>query len=141
MAGPATIQAFDRLVDEARREGCLRHSGEHRAASPRTRGPEPTLTLGNYGLTDVDPAVRKRRGIALPASMALHTAAAVALAVVPLLLADALPEPEGDIRAFFVEPIAAPPPPPPPPPAARAAVASRVAPKAPAAVPAGFVAP
>jgi protein TonB len=73
--------------------------------------------------------------------MALHAAAAVALAIVPLLLADALPEPDGGTRAFFVEPIAAPPPPPPPPPpAANAAAATRVAPK-PAAAPAGFVAP
>jgi protein TonB len=141
MAGPVTIQEFGRLVDEARGEGRLRHSGEHRAAGPGARGPEPTLTLGNYGLTDVDPAVRKRRGMAMPASMALHAAAVAAIAIVPLLLADALPEPGGDIRAFFVEPIAAPPPPPPPPPAARASTAARVAPKAPAAVPAGFVAP
>ena len=44
--------------------------------------------------------------------MALHAAAALALVIVPLLLADALPEPDGGTRAFFVEPIAAPPPPP-----------------------------
>jgi protein TonB len=65
----------------------------------------------------------------------------VALAIVPLLRADALPEPARDIRAFFVEPLAAPPPPPPPPPpAARGAVAARIAPKT-AAAPMGFVAP
>lgn len=104
-------------------------------------GPEPTLTLGGYGLTDVDPAVRRRRGIAVPASMTLHAFAAAAVAVLPLLLSDTLPHPVGDIRAFFVDPIAAPPPPPPPPPAARGAAAARVAPKAKAAVPAGFVAP
>ena len=142
MAGPVTIQESERLVDEPRREGSRRHSGEHRAASPGTRGPEPTLTLGNYGLTDVDPAVRKRRGMAVPASMALHAAAMAAIVIVPLLLADVLPEPGGDIRAFFVEPIAAPPPPPPPPPpAARASALPRVAPKVSAAAPAGFVAP
>jgi protein TonB len=90
-------------------------------------------------VTDVDPDVRRRRGIAVPASMTLHAFAAAAVAVLPLLLADALPHPVGDTRAFFVDPIAAPPPPPPPPPAARAAAAARVAP--PAAVPAGFVAP
>jgi protein TonB len=141
MSGPVTIQEFERLVDDARREGTLRHSGEHRAMLPATRGPEPTLALGNYGLTGVDPAVRKRRGVALPASLLLHAAAAVALVVVPLLRLDALPEPGGDIRAFFVEPLAAPPPPPPPPPpAARSAVAARVAPKA-VAAPVGFVAP
>ncbi len=141
MAGPVTITDFDKLVAEARDEGLQRHSGEHRVSIPKRGVPEPTLTLGNYGLTDVDPAVRKRRGVALPASLALHTAAAVALAILPLLLADALPEPDGGTRAFFVEPIAAPPPPPPPPPAASAAAATRVAPKAPAAAPAGFVAP
>ena len=80
--------------------------------------------------------------MAVPASMILHAAAAIAIAIVPLLLADALPEPDGGMRAFFVEPIAAPPPPPPPPPpAARAAAATRVAPKAPRPRPAGFVAP
>jgi len=142
MAGPTTIQEFERLVDDTRREVVLSRSGEHRVATPRARGPEPSLTLGNYGLTAVDRDVRRRRELALPASVALHTAGALALAIVPLLLADALPEPSGGIRAFFVEPIAAPPPPPPPPPpAARAAAAARVAPKAPAAVPAGFVAP
>jgi protein TonB len=141
MAGPVTIQHFDGLVEEARREALERHSSEHRAVGPRPTGPEPILTLGNYGLTDVDPAVRKRRGVALPASVALHAAAAVALVIAPLLLADVLPQPDAGVRAFFIEPIAAPPPPPPPPPAARAAVAARVAPKAPTAAPVGFVAP
>jgi protein TonB len=141
MAGPVATQVFDELVDEARKEGRQRHSGEHRAAGPRPGGPEPTLTLGNYGLTDVDPAVRKRRGVALPTSMALHAAGALALAIVPLVLSDALPEPDGGTRAFFVEPIAAPPPPPPPPPPAARASVARVAPKAPVAAPVGFVAP
>jgi len=141
MAGPVTITDFDKLVAEARGEGLQRHSREHRVSTPGPGGPEPILSLGNYGLTDADPVVRKRQGVALPASMALHAAAAVALAIVPLLLVDALPEPDGGTRAFFVEPIAAPPPPPPPPPpAANVAAATRVAPKATAA-PAGFVAP
>ncbi len=105
-----------------------------------TSGPEPRLTLGNYGLTGVDPAVRKRRGLALPASLVLHATAAAALVVVPLLLGGGLPEPGGAVHAFFIEPIAAPaPPPPPPPPAARPAAAARVVPKA--AAPTGFVAP
>jgi len=140
MAGPLTIQAFGRLAEQAR-EGGLLQSTEARSAHPRTAGPEPTLTLGNYGLTDVDPAVRRRRGVAVPVSVGLHAGAAVALAVIPLLLANALPEPARDIRAFFVEPLSAPPaPPPPPPPAARAAVVARIAPKA-SVAPAGFVAP
>jgi protein TonB len=104
------------------------------------RGLGQTLRLGNYGLTGVDPAVRKRRGLALPASLVLHATAAVALLIVPLLLGDGLPEPGGAVHAFFIEPIAAPvPPPPPPPPAARPAAAARVVPKA--AAPTGFVAP
>jgi len=139
MAGPLTIQAFGQLAKEARESGSF-PPAEARERS-RAGRPEPTLTLGNYGLTDIDPAVRKRRGVAVPVSLGLHTGAAVALALVPLLLADALPEPARDIRAFFVEPLSAPPaPPPPPPPAARAALAARLAPKV-AAAPAGFVAP
>jgi len=142
MAGPVTITDFDKLVAQAREEGLQRHSGEHRVSTARVGGPELVLTLGNYGLTDVDPAVRKRQGVALPTSIVLHAAAALALAIVPLLLADALPDPDGATRAFFVEPIAAPPPPPPPPPpAANAAAATRAATKAPAVAPAGFVAP
>ncbi len=140
MAGRVTIQEFGRLVDEVRTEARQR-SGEHAAVRSGVRGPEPILTLGNYGLTDVDPGVRRRRSLALPVSMGFHAAAAAALAIVPLLLADALPQPGGDIRAFFVEPMAAPPPPPPPPPAARAVAANRVAPKPTAVAPAGFVAP
>jgi len=141
MTGPETIAAFDSLVEEARAEGLQRHSGEHRVSIPRRGGPEPILTLGNYGLTGVDPAVRKRHGLALPTSVALHAAAALAFVIVPLLLSEALPEPDGGTRAFFVEPIAAPPPPPPPPPpAARAVAATRVVPKATVA-PVGFVAP
>ncbi|HSD66815.1 MAG TPA: energy transducer TonB [Vicinamibacteria bacterium] len=140
MASP-TNDPFQRLVDDARREGSLRHSGEHRAVPSRAHGPEPPLTLGNHGLTGADPGVRWRRGLAVPASVVLHAAGALALAIVPLLLTDAIPQPARDIRAFFVEPIAAPPPPPPPPPAARASAAARVAPKAATAAPVGFVAP
>jgi protein TonB len=139
MAGPVTIDAFERLAHVCRES--LPHRVEPRAAHPRPPKPEPALTLGNYGLTDIDPAVRKRRGAALPISIGLHAGAAVALAIVPLLLAEGLPQPARDIRAFFVEPLAAPlPPPPPPPPAARGAVAARIAPKT-AAAPMGFVAP
>lgn len=88
---------------------------------------EPSLTLGGYGLTAGDPAVRGRRAVTLPASVLLHTAAALALVVVPLLTSDAIPEPQSGVRAFLVEPMSVPPPPPPP--AARPAAAPRVAPK------------
>jgi protein TonB len=50
-----------------------------------------------------------------PVSVALHVVFAVAIIVVPLLQAGLLPEPAA-VKAFFVEPMAAPPPPPPPPP-------------------------
>ena len=142
MAGPVTITDFDRLVAEARNEGRMRHSGEHRVSIARRVGPEPALTLGNYGLTDSDPAVAQRRGVALPASIVLHTAAAIAIAIVPLLLADVLPQPEGAGHARLLRradrgPSAAP---------STAAGGERrrrgrVAPKLQAAAPAGFVAP
>jgi periplasmic protein TonB len=141
MPGPVRIEEFDRLVDEARTEGRLRHSGAPRAAGARAGGPEPRLALGSYGLAGADLAGRTRHGLAIPASMALHAVAVVMIVIAPLLGGDALPELSQGVRAFFVEPIAAPPPPPPPPPAARAPAAARIAPKAPAAAPIGFVAP
>jgi protein TonB len=135
MAAPLTIQAFGRLAAEARQHGPSAGTRAHAGQ------PEITLILGNYGLTDVDTGVRKRRGVAVPVSVALHAGAAVALALVPLLLASTLPDPARDIRAFFAEPLSAVvPPPPPPPPAARAAAAPRVTAKS-TAQPAGFVAP
>jgi len=94
---------------------------------PRGAKPLPSLTLGGYGLTGVDPAVQGRRAVTLPVSIVLHTAAALALIVVPLLTSDAIPEPQSGVRAFLVEPMSVPPPPPPP--AARPAVAPRVPPK------------
>jgi protein TonB len=140
MAGPTVLKAFDGLIEEARSEGLQRHSGEHAGTLALRQGPEPVLTLGTYPLTDADRRSRQRRGMALPASMLLHGAAATALAVVPLLLADTLPGQGSAVHAFFVEPISAPAPPPPPPPApARASAAPTVAPKA--IVQTGFTAP
>jgi protein TonB len=138
MAAPSTIEAFGRFAREARRHGSS--AGAH-AAGVHAGQPELTLTLGNYGLTDVDLAVRRRRGVAVPVSVGLHTGAAVALAFVPLLLASTVPEPASDMRAFFAEPLSAmpAPPPPPPPAAARSAVTAREAPRT--TTPAGFVAP
>jgi protein TonB len=138
MAAPLTIQAFGGPADDVRQHGPSAEALEARVPASQ---PAAILTFGNYGLTDVDLAIRGRRGVAVPVSVGLHAGAAVALALVPLLLASTLPNPAKDIRAFFVEPLSAlPASPPPPPPAARAAVAARVAPRA-AAVPAGFVAP
>jgi protein TonB len=58
--------------------------------------------------------------------------------VIPLLAADAMPEPQGGVRAFLVDPLSVPPPPPPP--AARPAAAPRVVQK-PQPKAAAFVAP
>jgi len=109
-------------------------NGEARAAAA-----QPSLTLGGYGLTAADPAVQGRRAITLPVSIALHTAAALGLVVAPLLLSDAIPEPQSGVRAFLVEPLAVPAPPPPPP-AARPAAAPQVKAK-PQPQPEAFVAP
>jgi periplasmic protein TonB len=66
---------------------------------------------------------------ALPLSLALHTIAAIALVVVPVLTATQLPEPTASVRAFFVEPqVNAVPPPPPPPPAVQSVVHRPTAP-------------
>lgn len=105
----------------------------------RATAAEHVLTLGGYGLTAADPAVQARRAITLPVSIALHTAAALGLVVAPLLLSDAIPEPQSGVRAFLVEPMSVPPPPPPPP-AARAAAAPQVKVK-PQPQPEAFVAP
>ncbi len=99
---------------------------------------EHWLTLGGYVVSSVDAGAERRRGVTLPVSILLHTAAAAAIVVVPLLVAEAIPEPNAGVRAFLVEPMTAPVPPPPPPP--RPATAARVAPKAPQEAP-SFVAP
>jgi protein TonB len=85
------------------------------------------LVLGGYGLTAASPEVRGRRSITLPLSIALHTTGAIALVVIPLLVAEETPEPQSGVRAFLAEPLSVAPPPPPPP--ARAAAAPRVEPK------------
>jgi protein TonB len=97
------------------------------AGEPRGVRREPPLELGGYGSTGSDPLGRGRRAVTLPASVLLHTGAALALIVVPLLTSDAIPEPQSGVRAFLVEPMSVPPPPPPP--AARPAAAPRVTPK------------
>jgi len=75
-------------------------------------------------------AHRTQQSKTLPVSLLLHTIAAALIVIVPLLSADQLPDPASAVKAFFVEPMAAPaPPPPPPPPAPRPANAPRVVPK------------
>jgi protein TonB len=76
-------------------------------------------------------AHRTHQSQTLPVSLALHAIVAAVIVVAPILAADQLPDPASAVKAFFVEPMAAPPPPPPPPPPApRAANAPRVTPKA-----------
>jgi protein TonB len=75
-------------------------------------------------------AHRTQQSKTLPVSLALHTIAAALIVIVPLLSADQLPDPASAVKAFFVEPMAAPaPPPPPPPPAPRPANAPKIIPK------------
>lgn len=75
-------------------------------------------------------AHRTQQSKTLPVSLLLHTIAAALIVIVPLLSADQLPDPASAVKAFFVEPMAAPaPPPPPPPPAPRPANAPKVAPR------------
>jgi protein TonB len=73
-------------------------------------------------------AHRTQQSKTLPVSLALHTIAAALIVIVPLLSADQLPDPASAVKAFFVEPMAAPAPPPPAPPAARPANAPKVIP-------------
>lgn len=79
-------------------------------------------------LLDSDKVAHKtNQSKTLPVSLALHTLAAAVIVVVPILATDQMPEPAAAVKAFFVEPMAAPaPPPPPPPPAPRAANAPKV---------------
>jgi len=82
-----------------------------------------------------------RKSATLFASIALHFALALAIAIVPLLYYDSLPGQEA-LKAFFVAPLeVAPPPPPPPPPPAGAHAVAKVAPKIQTDAPQGFVAP
>jgi protein TonB len=130
MARPATFEAFEALLDDARETGRQRHAGEHHTAVGRP-GREPILTLGQFLDDEAVPVLRRRRAAAIPASLVLHALAAVAVVVGPLLLAESLPTATTGVRAFFVDPITAPPPAPPPPPAPRAAQAPAPSPKAP----------
>jgi protein TonB len=81
-------------------------------------------------------------GTTVVASLAFHTVLLVVAVIVPIFLYEALPEPGGAVKAFFVSPvqIAAPLPPPPPPPAAARVVRPVVA-RQPPVEPSQFVAP
>jgi protein TonB len=69
----------------------------------------------------VDSDVKKHgtaQSYTLPVSIVIHVIVLIAVVVVPLLTSAELPEPAAAVKAFFVDPQAAPPPPPPPPPPA-----------------------
>ncbi|HVO09891.1 MAG TPA: TonB family protein [Vicinamibacteria bacterium] len=125
MARTVGLHPFEALVDEARAEGLRRHSGESHPARPHSLTPTLLATF----TAAAGEGVGRRRAVAVPASMLLHGAAAVALAVVPILVADSLPGTGEPARAFFVEPLTVPPPPPPPPPPPRGAAGSRSVPR------------
>ena len=72
------IQAFHDLLEEERDKG-LRRAGDRRAAITWRRPSSlPAVTL-HPGVTSVDPAVRRRLCVAVPASAILHAAGAGAI--------------------------------------------------------------
>ena len=82
-----------------------------------------------------------RKSTTLAVSVALHTALVLAVAILPLLFYDALPDQEA-LKAFFVTPLeVVPPPPPPPPPSAAARAVVRPAPRIVTQQTQGFIAP
>jgi protein TonB len=109
------------------------------ASTPGTGRRSPVL-FQSLILTDPEKSTG-RKGATLAASVVLHSALALAVAVIPLLYYDSLPSQDA-LKAFFVAPLeAAPPPPPPPPPPAGARAMAKVAPKVETQAPQGFVAP
>jgi protein TonB len=73
---------------------------------------------------------KTRQSRTLPVSLILHGVALLLILIVPLLQPAELPEPASAVKAFFVEPMAAPaPPPPPPPPAPKAPTVRREPPR------------
>jgi protein TonB len=82
-----------------------------------------------------------RKSATFFASLALHSALILAIVILPLLYYNSLPA-QGELKAFFVQPLeVAPPPPPPPPPPAAARAIVRPAPQVNVQQPQGFVAP
>jgi periplasmic protein TonB len=82
-----------------------------------------------------------RKSLTFAVSVVLHTALVIAMAVLPLLFYDVIPEP-GGLTAFFVAPLEiAPPPPPPPPPAAVRRSVTRAEPRPQPVAPSAFIAP
>jgi periplasmic protein TonB len=74
-------------------------------------------------------AHRTGQKFTLPVSLAVHSVILLLVVVVPIMSSEAFPNPTDAVKAFFVEPQAAPPPPPPPPPPAPRADAARLPPR------------
>jgi protein TonB len=100
-------------------------------------------TFRFHSLVLSEPRSRTRSlATTLATSMALHAVLIAAVALLPILLYEAMPEPGATARAFFVAPVdMAPPPPPPPPPAAVAHSVRVVVPRPQPIEAARFVAP
>jgi protein TonB len=95
--------------------------GAPSARAPATRRappPEPSVPGFETAVVRGTALVHRRRSVTWPCSVALHAVGAAIVITLPLLISLTLPAPSGGVRAFFVEPMAAPPPPPPPPPPA-----------------------
>jgi protein TonB len=110
------------------------------ARAPRgvgAQGPSREPSLEIRTLDELVSDVRRRRGpVGAAASVLAHVGLLAGVIAVPLLVDAPLPEPAGDVRAFFAAPLELAP----PPPAARVETAPRV--RAPETVPpTGFVAP
>lgn len=137
-----TLQVFESLGEEARREAPARGRSEPRPdRGSRASVPEPELAFHSLLPSAAGATGSGSRGLAVPTSLVLHGVGILAIVLLPLLFVDSLPDTATGARAFFVEPMTAPvAPPPPPPPAPRAAAAAAVAPSR-EARPIGFTAP
>ncbi len=111
----------------------------HHPMGSHPESPPPILF---HSLVVTDPEHhRGRNTTTVLGSVVLHSVLIAAVAVVPLLYYDAVPEPRA-LRAFFVTPLEIqPPPPPPPPPAPGVRRTARAAPRIASEQPSGFVAP
>ncbi len=112
---------FGSLIAEVREQALAQAFGRPRAPrAPAPRpGQEPDLLLETRAVSAPPREGARRRSQFLPASLAIHAALILAVALLPLLLSQELPPPTAAaVRGFFVDPVSAPPPPPPPPPPA-----------------------